>query len=345
MSKKILYRPDLHLDKHYETDGNPFSEFQINTLPFKETNKEKEDPLKEVAQSIVSLKTTITQLPEDVLPAIKNSLNLITFIFIQIDPDIIDDDKNDNDDEEEDDDIDIPTYPNIDLTEDPDLVITKPDKIDTSNEDDEYDFLVNDNVPVADINKVINDEIKLVDKYYSGSYLEITKDFINQLNQAINQYYIDMAQVIKNSDETTFDSFKTPYSYKTTDLKDKNLQHISDYIIKSQIVRNQKTRMYNKLFNKAEALNKIKACEGCKELYQRYLKEEKRSNNDFIDVMSNMTLEQSKLIYEKKLYENLYELYKYLNSSVIILEECLNLYTKEARAKLLLINEEGIKID
>ena len=72
MSKKILYRPDLHLDKHYETDGNPFSEFQINTLPFEETNKEKEDPLKEVAQSIVSLKTTITQLPEDVLPAFKN---------------------------------------------------------------------------------------------------------------------------------------------------------------------------------------------------------------------------------------------------------------------------------
>lgn len=331
MSNRIFYRPQYGLEKHYETDGKVALKNHEKVIVSNTSNPTKPaTTLEIVADEIVGLQTLIQQLPKEILPSVQTTIDLVKFIFIQIDPEKIPGEINSEE---------IPTK------EDPDLIVTKPDKIDPTDKiGDDYNFLVSPDVPVADINKADKDNIKLLDKYYSGSYLEIVKDYLKHMKQAINQYYADMAQVIKDSDEKTFESIKQEYTYKTTDLVNKDLQHVSDYIIKSQIVRDQKTRMYQKLFNTHEALNKLKACEGSRELYIRYLKEKKRENHDLIDIMSNMTLEQSKLIYEKKVYENLYELYKYLNSSVIILDECLNLYTKEAKAKILIINEEGINI-
>lgn len=336
MANRVFYRPNYGLDKKYGTDGKVEIDKQRIYID-DTTSSEPITPLEQVANDIVGIQDVIINLPEDIKPGVQVMIDLIKFIFVQIDPDVLPEENTIPSDP-------FPSNPNnptIDPNEEADLIISQPDKIEPSD-DDEYDYLVNSNVPVADIIKVEKDDVKLLDKYYSGSYLNITKDFLNKLKKAINDYYMDMAQVIKNSDDKTFDVTKEQYTYKTTDLKDKDLQHVSDYIIKSQIVRDQKTRMFNKLFCEREALTKVKACECARELYIRYLRENKRTNNDYIDILSNMTLEQSKLIYEKKLDENLYELYKYLNSSVIILSECLELYTKEAKSKLLLINEEGI---
>jgi hypothetical protein len=55
-------------------------------------------------------------------------------------------------------------------------------------------------------------------------------------------------------------------------------------------------------------------------------------------------LDNVKIAYDKKYKENLFNLYKYLNSSVILINECFSMFIQEAQAKAILIKEEGIKL-
>lgn len=329
MSKRILYKPTLKIDKHYETDGR----VTLNKNVIEELSKLEQQheftKLEILAETISNFNYIIQELPESLKDNVQNMMDLIQFIFVQIDPSVIPGEKNENGET---------------VGEDPDLIITQPDDEESDKDDEEYDWLVCPLVPVANINKAKRDDVKLIDKYYSGSLLEIIDDYLKKMKEVTNKYFTDMGVVLKESDLETLNFITQKYTFKTTDLEDKNLQHVSDFIIKSQIVRDQKTRMFNKLFNKSESLNKIKACEGARELYIRYLREQKLDTSTYMNLLSNMTLEQSKLIYERKIEENLYELYKYLNSSVIVLDECFKLYIKEAQSKLLIIQKEGITL-
>ena len=64
------------------------------------------------------------------------------------------------------------------------------------------------------------------------------------------------------------------------------------------------------------------------------------NDNNFNEAISNKILGQSRIIYDKKYKQNFFNLYKYLNSSVILLNECFNMYLSEAQAKIIL-KEKG----
>ena len=65
-----------------------------------------------------------------------------------------------------------------------------------------------------------------------------------------------------------------------------------------------------------------------------------QDDNNFNEAISNKILGQSRIIYDKKYKQNFFNLYKYLNSSVILLNECFNMYLSEAQAKIIL-KEKG----
>lgn len=330
--KKILYRPNLSLPKRYDTDG--YVEPYRDSISYsEETNVTKEELLADIAEEILSLQNVAVQLPDEMQPAINTMLNTLQFIFIQIDPDYIPETNKDSTDKES-------------AEEDSDIVITETDDEDDDEGTNEMakSLLFSDVVPKVTIKTIPKDKIKLINKTYCVTLLEITKDYINELKKVTTQYFMDMGMLIMEHDKLNIDFLEKKYTYKTTDLKSKDLQHVSDFIIKSQIVRNQKQRLMDKLINEEESLNKIKACEVSRELSIRYAKEEYRNNTVYHDLFSNMSLKESRLSYEQKMDNNLYELYKYMNSSVILLDECLRLYMREAQAKSILIKEEGIKL-
>lgn len=330
--KKILYRPNLSLPKRYDTDG--YVEPYRDSISYsEETNVTKEELLADIAEEILSLQNVAVQLPDEMQPAINTMLNTLQFIFIQIDPDYIPETNKDSTNKES-------------AEEDSDIVITETDDEDDDEGTNEMakSLLFSDVVPKVTIKTIPKDKIKLINKTYCVTLLEITKDYINELKKVTTQYFMDMGMLIMEHDKLNIDFLEKKYTYKTTDLKSKDLQHVSDFIIKSQIVRNQKQRLMDKLINEEESLNKIKACEVSRELSIRYAKEEYRNNTVYHDLFSNMSLKESRLSYEQKMDNNLYELYKYMNSSVILLDECLRLYMREAQAKSILIKEEGIKL-
>lgn len=322
--KRILYRPKLGIHKRYNTDGEiePIIDYQELTV-----EEKKEEQLVEVANQILAIKDVMSQLPADMMPIINTMINTLEFIFVQIDPEYIPD----------------TTNPGGEPDIDPDIVITKPEE-EEDEIPDEDKWLYSDVVPNIVIKTIPQDKIKLINKVYCGTLLEITKDYISTLKKTTNQYYIDIGMLIGEHKQSGLSFAEKKYTYKSSDLKNKNLQHVSDFIVKSQIVRNQKQRMMNKLINEEESLNKITACELSRELSLRYEKEQLKENNTYGDLFSNISLKESRLQYEQKMDNNLYELYKYLNSSVILLDECLRLYIREAQAKSILIKEEGIKL-
>lgn len=324
---KILYRPNLKLPKHYETDGIVTRDFVEQ--PYVEENK-KVEQLVEVANQILSLIEVTKVLPEELKPTINTMLNTLEFIFVQIDPDYIPGETGTD---------------GSDTEEDPDISITVPDDEDKDKEIPEEDSLFYSSVvPSVVIRTIPKDKIKLINKLYCGTLLEITKDYINKLKKSTSDYFVEMGMLMKANDKKNITFLEKKYTYKTTDLKNKELYHVADFIVRSQIIRDQKQRLMNKIINEEESLNKIKACEVSRELALRYIKEQITENNTYHDLFRNMTLKETQLQYEQKIDNNLYELYKYLNSSVILLDECLRLYMREAQAKSILIKEEGIKL-
>lgn len=322
---RILYRPNLGIQKRYETDGNvePLKEYQ--PIPVEE---QKVEHLIDVANQILAIKEVSTQLPNEMQSVINTMINTLEFIFVQIDPEYIPGEKDENGNTTD---------------EDADISISKPTDEETKVPDEDK-WLYSDVVPNIVIKTIPQDKIKLINKVYCGTLLEITKDYISTLKSTTTQYFMDIGMLMLDHKDTGLPFVEKRYTYKTTDIKNKNLHHVSDFIIKSQIIRNQKQRMMNKLINEHESINKITACELARELSIRYEKEQLKANNTYEDLFNNMSLKESRLQYEQKMDNNLYELYKYLNSSVILLDECLRLYIREAQAKSILIKEEGIKL-
>lgn len=323
MAKSINYRPQLGLDKNYVTDGfinntqRPYSDSQSD-----ETYNRYEDTY----DAIENMKLIANKLPDAVKPNVNTAINTIEFIFTQIDPELIED----------------PTEDSNNTT--PDVGITTGQNDEDNEDDSEFDWLFTTKTDNVIIDIKDQNVLQLINKQYCNLLFEISNDYITSFKRATSQYYADLGVIMSEMKDTTLAFASSIYKLKTSNLSNTNLQHVSDYIIRSQIVRDQKQRMHNKLFSSQESLNRIKACEVARELYIRYMTETYRPNISLSDLSSNMRLEEARLQYESKMQGNLFELYKYLNSSVILLDECLRLYINEAQAKSILIKEEGIKL-
>lgn len=340
--KKILYRPNLRLPKRYDTDGlvapyrEPLSSSQ-NSTP------SKEEELEQIADEILSLQQVAMQLPDEMQHTVNTMLNTLQFIFVQIDSDYLPE-KNNNGSGNSNGSGSNSDMNVTDSKDDADFEVSEVEEDEEAENEMANSLLFSNAIPKVKIKTIPKDKIKLINKRYCVTLLEITKDYINELKKVTTQYFMDMGMLMLEHDKKNLDFLQKKYTYKTTDLKNKNLHHVSDFLVKSQIVRNQKQRLMDKLINEEESLNKIKACEVARELSIRYAKEDYRANNVYHDLFSNMSLKESKVSYEQKMENNLYELYKYMNSSVILLDECLRLYMREAQAKSILIKEEGIKL-
>ena len=311
----IFYKPNLWLDKSYLTDGS-ISFQQEDSQPVNEITQTV-TILEDVMDSLVSMRKTISQLPIDLQKNVNTLMSTVEFIFIQIDENYI-----------------------TDNTEDGDMVIEYPEKEDTQLDDDAY--WGSDEFKSVVIKTLPSDRIKEINKIYCQTLLEITNHYVQKMRQATSKYFTELGPLIEEHEDVRFINSK--YTYSVDNVLNADLHHISDFIAKSQIIRKQKQKMHAKLLSERESLIKIKSCEVARELWIRYEKEKYVSNNDYSDIQSNMLLNESRLQYEAKMKNNLYELYRYLTSSVKILDECLEIYSRESKAKSILIKKEGIKI-
>lgn len=306
----ILYKPNIDYDKNYNTIAYN-NENNINK-DFK-NEKTQLDELKDDMKKIYSL---LTMLPNDISDSVKETLVVVKSITGDIKDinekpkdieeivDIIVSDKNDNDKE-------------------------YPDSFFTDDEDEPF---------IIKINK--KDNITIIKENYNYDITSIFKDYIHNLKTIITNYIESILDSFKNIDSKNINKALTEYNGNTKNVS-QNYKHLSDFIIRSQISRKFKTKFYNKKFNVDNSISHIKLCKAGIEQRIRYYEEEYLPSINYENAISNKVLENCRFTYDNKYKENFINLYKYLNSSIELLKECLKMHSNEIQMKCILLKKEG----
>lgn len=316
MSKDLLYKPNLTYDKDYYTEGNIYTDSEdISNNDSSSSNNltSKVEVLEELKNELLS---KLPLVPESVKDIIKPSIDLIG--------DVVDDlvNKKDDFEDDKDDDIEImPVYPSDNDSE----------KVPTEVPDNPFKSESTNTITLPDTTIDIEEEIE---KKYAEDLTDILSDYIKKQNNAIQNYINSLLTYAAYAETTNMNR----YTSKT--IKNKNLTHITDYITKSKISIRQQIKLYNKLFTIDETIYHLKSVKVAKEQLKRYKLNEEMEDKNLLTKSANDLLTESILIAEKKYEENFYGLYKYLNSSVILFNECMNTFVKQKRSLILLNNEE-----
>lgn len=304
----IFYKPELDYEKSYETEG------RINSSIIGENNQVSENIIDEFNNTINKINNILNLFPDDLKETASNPLKIIQVIIGEIPKNIEDI----NDIEEV-----ININPNINKI--------KEDVYPENPFDDDDEFIT--------ITVTNNDKVDIIKNKYYYDLASVIDDYINKLNDSVNTCISNILISFKNIDISFFDTLMTPYKIPTEKIS-KDYKHLSDSILRSQINRNMKQRLYAKLYDIDKTINHIRNCKAGVEQRIRYYEEDYINDNDFNEAISNKILGQSRIIYDKKYKQNFFNLYKYLNSSVILLNECFNMYLSEAQAKIIL-KEKG----
>lgn len=319
MAKDLLYRPELGYKKDYYTEGNLYDE-----------NKNELDDI--YNQNSISREESIDNLLKDVNSQIKFlpdqiiNIYLPPYVGMKYEYERL---KNEYKKEEDNDDEDTDTekpYPPDFNTNDPDVDLG-------DVPDDLFDRVDDIYIDVKDPN---SDPAKIIKDSYYVNFLDIYEDYLNKVKTATTNYIFTTIQTVKQGLKDTSEFI----DYATTDLNNKNLSHLSDYIVKSDISVGQILRLHKKMFNVDETILHIKKIRLSKEQAIRYNSIPEMKQETYLDVDSNVLLKESIRVAEKKYEENFYALYKYLNSSVILLDESLKTIIKQDKAKIIINKNE-----
>lgn len=115
--------------------------------------------------------------------------------------------------------------------------------------------------------------------------------------------------------------------------KGKNLEHLRDGVVRSQIIRNQKIRLFKKTHSVDNTLMHLRSWHAAEQQRERYYQEKYGDSGTYIDSHSNALLREARADYDSAYRSSLYDMYKYLNSSAVNLSDILNMTIKEAQAK------------
>lgn len=317
MPKDLLYKPNLTYEKNYYTEGDLYNSTEdtvTNNNNSSDNIINKIDKLEELKDNVLS---KLPLLPNSIQQVIKPSIDKIG--------EVIDDLVNKKDEFEE---IIkpiinvIPVHPSDDKDKEPDYddVPDNPYKSEANN---------TINIPSKDVDVEV-----VIEQQYKKDLVDILEDYLNKQNVAMQNYINGIFTYAAYSENTNLKNFTS----KT--VADKNLTHVTDYITKSKIGLKQQIRLFNKLFTLDETIYHLRAVKVAKEQLKRYKSNKRLEDKNLLTKSANDLLIESRLVAEKKYEENFYGLYKYLNSSVIIFNECMNVYTKQKRSLILLNNEE-----
>lgn len=323
MAEDMLYKPNLTYSKNYYTEGNLYdnsSNFDDSSSSITNKPADKIDRLEELRNEILN---KLPMMPEDIVDAFLPPFYIINGIVQDL--------QNNKDN--------LPTLPDKEESE----VVVIPGSDDDSDNDNEsnlgkvpdnpFDIEKEDgfiNIKIEEVPKDIELEVE-----YISDLTDIIKDYLEKYNAVYDNYINGALSFYSLSNHKDIKNIETKDLIKNT-----NLSHVSDFVTKSNILVEQKVRLANKMFDLDETIFHIRATKVANELRKRYYNNEKMEDKDILTKGANDLLKESRIISQKKYEENFYALYKYLNSSVIIFNECIGAVVKQRRALITLNNEE-----
>ena len=201
-------------------------------------------------------------------------------------------------------------------------------------------FSDQDAMPV-DVQINMTSKPDLIDQEYKYDMTCIFTDYLNNVQNVISKYYTSLLGLCAELNVPSFLSLYNNYNGSSSHISDA-MKPMSDLVIRNQIILDQKVRMFKKIFDIDSMIINIRACKSGSELRKRYYTSDYVENDSFLSMMQNDLLSNTRQNFDNKYTDNLYNLYKYLNSSVILSKECLDMTLNTCQAKAALIKNEGV---
>lgn len=364
----LLYVPKTELERHYESSGIFYDKTPdlIKNTPIVENKTNIIDDLNE-------LKSLIDFLP-DGLAFIKDSIDkLIELQEYHFNKDNNNEEDNDSDtpddtNNETDDDIKVPNITPPDEIIDNSTNEEQNDINDDSNNNNENNNINNDNnIDFTEDYEVTNNElidlpdffpnktnidinfvepkslIQIAQEDYKRDTLDLNEYYLQKLQIVLQQYFQKMLAIGQECGVMNIKNLIKDFDGNAVNINDKNLLHLKDHVIRSQILRDQKTRLFKLTHNVDNTLNHIRSWHASEQERERYYSEEYGDSETYLNNCSNTLLVQSRKRYDNNYKQSLYNMFKYLDSSVLVTGEILSLVTNEAQAKGKML-KEGIDI-
>lgn len=306
MDKDIFYRPKLELDKHYETTGKiEQPKAYINSDVTNEPRT-----ISTLIDEIEHTKKAIVFMPDPIIKITNTMLLTLQFILILAKDDKAEDDIKRGGDK--------PTNGNNRGK----IIVSEHDHTDFDDPTIPYNLFNNHFKSKKLETEKLTKEDKLNRRYYKA-FFSIGDHYLIKIKEMVANYQVG---VINDIGLEHIHLLTQNYISNTQQIKDINPKkcNISDFIIKSQIIRSEKQRMLEKLFNDRESLTLIKSCELSRSLLKRYYNQERTGI-----FQNDSTLVQQIQSEEQKLNKLINQFYRYMNSSVVLTTECLHQYLKE----------------
>ena len=185
--------------------------------------------------------------------------------------------------------------------------------------------------------------IEIAQESYKQDQIDLQKFYLQKMRMALQRYFHHLLGLTAELSLSDPDMLTKNYDGDQVTGISANCAHLHDTIIRSQIQRLQKARLFKKLANADQTVTHMRAWNAAEKERERYYEEAYGNSDNFVDSESNALLRQARSDYDAAYKLALYNMYKYLDASVKLTEDILDHSLTEAKAKAKLI-KEGVDI-
>lgn len=325
--KKISYKPDIKYTDEYKSDISFDSHNNNSSNNNNDTNDNIYNPIDDLISNGDSIQSMVDKLPNDLSDIISDYLDpIIDFV------------KNELGDKE------LQKVPvelewNYSTNEFQEFDDTdKKPSIDNPN----WNSIWDDNDFVK-IEKSVHTLEEIVEKEYVKNLYDLFDEYYNTLHSIVAKFWSTLLSAMLNKEISEINMIVNNILLSSSEIQD-DKKHLLDLAVRSEIHKNMKLAYFANNFDAEGSMKHLKQFKAVYELRHRYANISKNNNPKTKgEQMSNNILDSMNISYSMK-YDKAYEnLYRYLKSSNIILDDSLNSSAQSIKAKQTLIETKGVK--
>ena len=186
------------------------------------------------------------------------------------------------------------------------------------------------------------DEVEVIKMEYVKNIYDLYSFYTSRLKEVVGNLLQGILTAILSAEtDEQFAFINRDVSLEDVEIVDKELKHIIDAAIRNEIIGLNKVSFCENMFTIESSLYHCKNFKSCYELRLRYAEIQKQEGTDKINSDCNTILRGMEKLYDRK-YDTAYiNLYKYLNSSANVMEDCFNTLIDGLLSKNTLIKKGG----
>lgn len=327
--KKILYVPELSPERHYDTVG-AFENYVPDNVSKPDTRRDKKNNKPaEIYNALKVLEDAFNNIVPDDVKFVSGSI--IRKLRERLD--IIVPDKKRIYSEEKDKETYVPEeIKTIDTTR----IDTEP----ASSEISLFPTPININLTLEDQSTLV----EIIQSDYEKDQLNLDDYYQAKLQLVLQDYIQNMLSIMSETGVADMDNLTMEFDGDTVSVPSgQGLEHCRDFIVRSQIARNQKSSLFKKTHSTDNTVSHLRAWQAAEKQRERYYSEEYGDSGTYVESHSNALLRSQRAQYDSRYKAATYSMYKYLTSSAQLIADSLSMIVKEAQAKAHLLNN-GVNI-